>query len=264
MTRKHRKLTFLMAAGLLVSACASESTTSPSATPAPTPNIPYTNVWSTDPGIDLFSRGAELVRAAAEAGVYSQYVGVDGSYPGYAQAVAALTDEEERTLDPAMEQWVSRRPPYPANPTPGTIYQHITAYSASDTKVSAIVCSYGVDPDPKPPQPKQDYFGGGLSIELEIHNWDKGNPGIANPDPDHHDPRAQRPPRWNVFDRWKVTKISSATAGERPECLSWYQQKFPSFAKDPKFDRLLVPAGYVWPHQPVAQQFPEWIGPSAN
>ncbi|MFE3280683.1 hypothetical protein [Nocardia sp. NPDC059239] len=91
-----------------------------------------------------------------------------------------------------------------------------------------------------------------------------GVTGIANPDPNYHDPHAQLPPRWDVFGKWKITNIQSASgASEFPaECVPWYQQQFPTYIKDPEFNRLNAPQNMTVPHQPVAQQFPEWIGPS--
>ncbi|KZM71926.1 hypothetical protein [Nocardia terpenica] len=223
-------------------------------------------MWSADPGVDLFSRGAELVRATMEAGGYAAYVGADHSYPGYARGVAALTDEIERSKTPdlGVKKLVS---PQPTDPDlklqPLTTYLHMTAFDATDTKVSAIVCGYTVWPEQLPYEDDR-YVGGGTRIELENTVADPGAAGIANRDPNYQDPRAHRSPRWDVFGTWRVTTIKGPVgAGQyAPECLPWYQQQFPTFTKVPDLSELQAPPGYQAPHHPVAPQFPEWIGPT--
>ncbi|WP_280356203.1 hypothetical protein [Nocardia otitidiscaviarum] len=47
-----------------------------------------TVVWSAEPGIDLFSTAATLIRASAESDIIGGYAGLDHTYPGYATALA--------------------------------------------------------------------------------------------------------------------------------------------------------------------------------
>ncbi|ATL66635.1 hypothetical protein CRH09_10865 [Nocardia terpenica] len=228
--------------------------------------IPYANVWSADSGVDLFSRGAELVRATVEAGGLAAYVGADRSYPGYARAVAGLTaaTENQAQPDPGVVQYVSSRPHDPnLRMHPSTGYFYITAYSASDTRVSATVCSYAVRPEPLPNEDNR-FVGGGFQVELDNTGSNPGQPGIADRDPNAHDPRAHLPPQWDVFGTWKVTtiRVPVSRGDDQPECLPWYQQQFPTFTKVPDYNYLQAPPGYQAPHHPVAPQFPEWIGPT--
>ena len=74
---------------LLASGCDSESDAPTDRTTQP--DVLYSNVWSADSDVDLFSRGAELIRATYEAGIYATYVGADDSYPGYRGAVGEPT-----------------------------------------------------------------------------------------------------------------------------------------------------------------------------
>ncbi|MFJ4657612.1 hypothetical protein ACIP5Y_40655 [Nocardia sp. NPDC088792] len=255
----------LIVIGLALTACGKSSTPSPP--PKTVPDIPDTSVWSADEGIDLFSRGAELIRATLEAGGNATYTGVDNAaYPGYARAVADLTKQVENARQPILgvRQYVSRQPVNPDwKERPMTTYLHITGYTATDTKVSAIVCGYSVLPE-QLPQEDDRFQGGGIRIELDNTTSQPGLPGIANRDPGHHDPRAQLPPRWDVFGTWKVTTIKAPVGNDQyaAECLPWLQEQFPTFTKDPNYNVLNAPPGYVAPHHPVTPQFPEWIGPS--
>jgi hypothetical protein len=208
-----------------------------------------------------------LVRATLEAGGYTAYVGVGQSYPGYARAVALLTDRIENSDQPApgLRQYVARRPSDSPNLKlrPLTSYLHITAYSASNTQVSAVVCGYTIWPEQLRGEDDR-YEGGGIRIELQNTSSDPGLPGIANRDLDNHDPRAHVPPKWDVFGTWNVTVFQApANDGEDlAECLPWYQEQFPTFTKTTKYNYLQAPPGYVAPHHPVAPEYPEWIGPS--
>ncbi|MCX4092093.1 hypothetical protein [Nocardia sp. alder85J] len=257
----------IVAAGIVLAACSGQSIKPAGpAAGAHDPSVPYTNVWSADPGIDLFSREAELVRATEEAGNYSAFVGTGGTYPGYAKAVAALADEVERTSDLKTRSFVSEHPVISLDKLQaGTRYLHITGFVVNATKIDAVVCSYTIWPAQLPGENDRT-VGGGIRIDLQNNTWDKGRPGIANRDPAYSDPRAQMPPKWDIFGSWEIAAITgTAGAGDYPaECIPWYQQQFPGFTKDPEYNYLVAPSGYTAPHHPVAQQFPEWIGPSTS
>lgn len=260
-------LTAFVAAAIGATSC-STAPKSPPQTPAPAPAIPYTFVWSADPGVDLFSRGSELVRATDEAARYTLFVGVAKSYTGYAQAVSDLTTKYDFADNPdgQIARNVARTPWHPNDMRPETVYSHITAFTESDAKVTAIVCDYEVTPNQSSHDSAQRVVSGGTAIELENTNSAPGKPGIANRDPSHQDPRAHIPPQWDIFGSWKVTNISTPLDGKssRAECIPWLEQQFPGFAKIPSnpYNFLQSPPGYKEAHHPVAPQFPEWIGPS--
>ncbi len=263
-----RALPIIACVSMLSSACGS-SAPAPSVPPTKpkSPAVAYSEVWSGDPGVDLFSRTAELIRATMEAGDLALHVGAEQSYPGYVSAASELTHKYESMSEPDMAEYryVEVRPDTRDEMVPSTKYRHIAALSATGQTVSATVCGYDVWPQSMPNEDDR-HQGGGVRIELRNTTSDPGLPGIANKNPNSHDPRASIPPAWNVFGTWKVTQITrSLSAAEYPaECLPWYEQQFPTFTKAPKYNYLIAPQGYVASHHPVVQQFPEWIAPTAQ
>lgn len=229
--------------------------------PAADPEILYSNVWSADRGIDLFSRGAELVRATTEAGEYTSFVGIKNSYPGYDHAVGGPA----RHQNPDKSEVATWLEPIDSHQSPRSNFRHITAFSATDTTVSAVVCGYSVNPTAAENitlNPLSD----AQQIELANTGSSPGLPGIADNDPVHQDPSAHRPPDWNVFGAWRVTKIRNIqlAPGETiPQgCTDWWHQQFPTFTKVSDYNILTPPPGFQAPTQPVASQYPEWIGPA--
>lgn len=131
-----------------MTACGSEETSAAEPDAPRVSEILYTTVWSADPGIDLFGRGAELIRATEEAASYTYLAGPSATYPGYLGAVrnsdiGLSPDDPDFRTDGG---W-SRAVVY-------TRFQHIVDFSADSHTVSAIVCDYGIrdkSPDPRVP-----------------------------------------------------------------------------------------------------------------
>ncbi|MFC0454724.1 hypothetical protein ACFSUH_27655 [Rhodococcus jostii] len=248
---------------ILASGCGTSSRIEPS--PAPTPQdreVLYSNVWSADQGIDLFGRGAELVRASYEAGDYTAFVGLENSYPGFGRAVGG----EANHGDPAIEYFMTSLEAEQSAQAPGTSFAHITAYESTETSVSATVCNYQLFPQ-NGTNISLNPLNMAFRVELERTDDDPGRPGVPDADAAEQDPRAHRVPTWNVFEGWKVTKLHylrRLNGDVIPQgCTDWWQQQFPAFAPNAS-GNLVPPAGFEPPTMPVAVQYPEWIGPAIS
>ncbi len=248
---------------MLVGAAGCSSTKTPpnSENSKQEPAISYTHVWSADQGIDLFSRGAELIRGTFEAGYLTQFVGVGKSYPGYTEAVgepASWRDENK------SERWVWSEPdPYVKMIKPGTYYSHIVNYSASDTQITADVCSYGLSVAHSSHPDSPWVLDDSAQVQLTNIGNTPGLPGIPDDDPAGHATSGHRSPNWNIFDSWHVTRIKKYADGAIPAaCADWWIQQFPTFSRSPDGNFVTSPPDFQIPIHPVAVQYPEWIGPS--
>lgn len=223
--------------------------------PAPAPEILYSNVWSADPGVDLLSRGSELIRASVEAAELTFFVGIDHSYPGYKKAVRGPRNWN----DPDFDEHGTWLEPVGSSQRPGTYFRHITDYSVTDSTIKATVCEYRLYPEPAG---TLDPLSAAWQVELENAGTTPGQQGVADGVADGHDPRATLPPDWNVFGTWKVEKLRSIAPAYVPQgCMGWWHEQFPTFAHISKHNILNAPPGFVEPTMPVAVQYPEWIAP---
>ncbi len=233
-------------------------------------NEEFTNftphVWSAEPGVDLFDRGSELIRAASEAGFYWPAIEeIDDYFPGFTDALSpSERDGFVRT------RWGNDRADY-LKPVEETMFMHIADYSESPTMIAATVCNYklfsveGFNPANPP--------GGTYRIVLENTGQGKGVAGIADGDPQHGTDE-QRTPSWNVFGSWKIKLGKTFFGGTEKsprddgyfvpqECRDWWLQQFPGLMQpDPDSPYQQQPPGFVAPVIPVGVQFPGWIGPS--
>ncbi|WP_405166541.1 hypothetical protein OG203_16470 [Nocardia sp. NBC_01499] len=259
MSRNNRILLACLAVatvGTGVSACDQEEPSKPDPS--------YSNVWSADHGIDLFSRGAELIRAAHESGWIVSHVGINNAYSGYREALAPPDNDHNMDVlftevapDESAEYWLQ---------TKETHHSHITAYSADDKTVTATVCRYVVPEDSVGASGSdlRDFTSNMSVVDIRLENatGNAGKPGIADRDPNQHDPAAHRPPRWNVFGDWKITKIKKNLDSDPEGCRTWFQQQIPGLIAEPDSKTLKLSPTVQIPPQPVAVQYPEWIGPS--
>ncbi len=104
----------------------------------PVREFPYATVWSAGSGVDLFARGAELIRAAEEAATYTFVAGADAQYPGYFAAVR----DSDIGLFPADPDFRTENGKYYQDRY--TWFRNIVDYSADADRVSGTVCSYRV------------------------------------------------------------------------------------------------------------------------
>lgn len=267
MDKRVRSLAVLsLCVALGVSAC---GTSDPEGRGATTEVVPafdnfVPNVWSADAGVDLFSRGSELLRAAFEPRRYWPVISeVDDFFPGYTSALV----EQPR---PGQSTRFAERAEYLA-PLGETVFAHITDYSATDTEVSGTVCSYMINTTE----------GRNWSVEFPDHAYrivlknrgeSPGLPGVVDSDPERGEP-GDRTPSWDVFGSWKIQPYvylsgssnppANGGNGIPPGCQDWWLQQFPELIYEtPTAQLRRQPKGFVAPVMPLGVQYPGWIGPA--
>lgn len=245
---------------MLTSACTQASDTTVPMTTRPTPeqNVPYSQVWSAEPGIDLFGRGAELVRASLEAGQYAALYSIGTTFPGYLESFG-----DRRRID-GSEIWTDLVPNGSGNggAGPWTTRYHIADLTETPTEITAEVCD-DEDKTTSVTRPEQSWVGFSWVVSLRNTGDTPGLPGIPDTSPETSDPRARRVPDWNVFDSWRITQLRTGGRDRNtaaPACTDWWLQRYPGSTTVDGY--VHIPAGTVTPGLPVAQQYPEWIGPA--
>lgn len=194
--------------------------------PAPPPlsKVPWTGllaqereVWSAEPGIDLVTGPAVVIRAYLESrSLASQMGDIDYVYPGFKHAVAPNDPAEpDYSLNPppiTQDLWPEPRPDsspllYPAV---GTGRSHILRIDTSGRQVTAVVCGwdYGTAYDIGDGRYSND-----PTNPLGTHNPDGGIfaqwVAMTAPAPDTSPPlppqRGPAPaPTTDVFDGWRI------------------------------------------------------------
>ncbi|PXW31040.1 UNVERIFIED_CONTAM: hypothetical protein DES50_106172 [Williamsia faeni] len=283
MRHRNRPLTkitlaFAAATALVLTGCSTASTPAPTST-QPTPDVPYTTIWSAADGINLNTRPAELIRATVESGEMSGWTGVDYSFPGFADAIANATDYNG--------YWGNTtQPPSPDNLVSldwRLFARHITTLSATDSHVTARVCTLHlplVDQDVVLKSTGYTSSFGSVTqpytVDVTLTKPASTTPGTSGqPDraPDIHNPRALDVPDWNVFSPWTISSITLLEGvndyyGTEPECMAWWRQKYPgwdgtSLTFGPPapittdtgfFEALMIT-------RPGPPNYPEWLGP---
>lgn len=194
------------------------------------------------------------------------YYSLGTTFPGYRDAVGGPLHFDDAEILPALVP----------NGRGGdnelglwTDHYHIASLTETPTEIVADVCDYRQRPTEVT---KSSNAQVGFPWVVHLRNTTDTPPGLPgippDTDPDTSDPpRALRvPPDWNVFGRWQITKLHAGGRdwkGTAPEeCTNWWLQRFPPGSNATDDGNVLVPAGTVVPGVPVAQQYPEWIGPS--
>lgn len=95
----------------------------------------YTSSWSAEPGIDLLSREAELIRATFESSWQTEMYSITNSFPGYREAIGYPHPSIQnivRGADAGNTDWdqVSKH----------TIRYHITELIETPTDITASIC----------------------------------------------------------------------------------------------------------------------------
>jgi hypothetical protein len=143
---KRRSILIVVAvfcAALPVAACSSPPTAPSPSSPPPSPKGPWTGplgdyrvVWSAEPGIDLLTGPAVVVRAYEESAIGGLTSGsADFLYPGFDHAVP-------RDAPRPAPKWPVAEKPYPY-PQVGTDRYHILRIEQSGANVSAVYCNWG-------------------------------------------------------------------------------------------------------------------------
>jgi len=115
---------------------------------APPPKVPWTGnlaedrvVWSAEPGIDLLTGPAVVVRAYMESVSLAEFEGDIGYvYPGFTRAVAPNAPEGQP--DSTRDRWPNTEHPR-RDRIVGTGRYHILRIDTAGRQVTAVVCGYG-------------------------------------------------------------------------------------------------------------------------
>lgn len=157
----------------------------------------FTVVWSAEPGISLFSRQGEVVRATGEA---ASLLGAPGyrNYPGAERAAAEAYERfggDDFSGDPGNLTARS-----------GTMFMHLVSMHSTPTNIKAIGCLYNFGfvaefaDDPKVGGP---LAGWGFEIDA-IRPADAEDPRADRPRGDIHE-IGDRAPRFDAFSPWQVS-----------------------------------------------------------
>ncbi|MDF2468747.1 hypothetical protein RERY_13670 [Rhodococcus erythropolis] len=232
--RNHRAATALALAfsmGSCIAGCAAPNSTenvSATTTPAasnvyvlPSYMTDYHNQWLADPGIDLFSEEATIIRAFIE----SDYIVDSGgdrsdAYHGFSR----ITANTRGTVSS------DRRYGEPAD-TPPRVYrgtsinrilsiQTIPAGYPGDSTVVAYACSDAYDTDYDGRKPDSSRLPSS-SYEIWMHN----TASTATPNPRFEGPR--NAPEGDVFGGWIVDKFTSSTSDrvQQETCSDWFKSR---------------------------------------
>ncbi|WP_157124749.1 hypothetical protein [Nocardia pseudovaccinii] len=256
----YRRLGIAAIAVLVLSAGCATSQDANTTPPTPTrTNLELINadVWSADPGVDLFSRGAELVRATVESGDLTLFGGISAAFPGYSSAFDVPHDASNYDIETTFYSDSKTLPQQRR-----TEYLHITSYAADSKRVSAVVCRFYTRPESIPGEENSAHtFCEG--VVLENGGVDAGKPGLRDEAAETGTPNGSRVPAWNVFGTWKIKKIKLLGGDETPDsCFTWWGEKFPYLTRVGSRRFYEVVPGATMPTAPLATSYPEWIGPS--
>jgi hypothetical protein len=269
--RQRRGILIAFCAAVLVAACSS-APNAPPPSPPPPPKGPWTGlladyrvVWSAEPGIDLLTGPAVVVRAFYESGVGALFGGsADFLYPGFDHAVP-------REAPPPAPKWPVGEKPYPY-PLVGTDRNHILRIETSGTNVTAVFCNwgYGITDDlgdgkfgfhGPPPNPGfEAIFAEWLALTPP--------PSGATPLPPQHGPAPA--PVDDVFGGWRVTQRLAGGPGDTKVPAEWPTMiedanTCVATAPDPPARRQFLTQG-VHPRSdfPTLAPFPGWPAGSAQ
>lgn len=215
--------------------------------------------WTAEPGIDLTTGAAVVVRAYLES-YYLAYITTDEKYlyPGFQQSVDA--NQPEGT-DGTTELW-----PKPSRPKTwvGTARQHLLRIERSDRDVTAVGCMYSYGSAVQ----TEDGFDpnvGGIGPDAGVSAVRIGLRAPANDDvvlPPQQGP--SRAPFDNVFGGWRVTNHQGGfillaqwdgAADDEAECVSRADRApenrtFTPGGAYPRADFPTLPATPGWPADP--------------
>ncbi|BBZ79191.1 hypothetical protein MANY_45280 [Mycolicibacterium anyangense] len=101
----------------------------------------FSFVWSGEPGIDLLSQPAVVVRAYLESVSAASAAGSnDYLYPGFQSAVAKTVSKDPSNY--SMDLWPELHYPW-TQPTVGTSREHILRVTEDALRTTAVICHFG-------------------------------------------------------------------------------------------------------------------------
>ncbi|NNH72963.1 hypothetical protein HLB23_24405 [Nocardia uniformis] len=204
-------------------------------------------VWSAEPGIDLYSSEATLVRATDEADLIALYVGLDHSYPGYA---AALADPNRAKRYEAGE--VRRT-------VVGTLLTHVQQIDPTSDGFRAEYCTLINESASTSPGDNRWIGamnrGDSIAAEFTRTSTTSEAPDTATPYAPAPDRLHWQAPTYNVFDGWTVTFGTGEDPAARARCDAWALSLYPNAPE--RGDPILLQA-------PPAPQpaYPGWPAPA--
>jgi hypothetical protein len=221
---------------LVLAGCSSEPKgppTSVAAQPVADESVFWSSIWSAEPGIDLFSREAELVRGTVEAGYLAQAYGVSQSFPGYHNALGG----EKLPGDPRLREpinWAYAPPgraPSPAE-SQKALYYHFVELK---------------------------YLYVGVAVTLTNSADSPGRPGIV--DDQKSTTTIGKIPTWDIFAPWRITQSHFIETESIPAlCTDWWIAEFPDAIQDPGRNSVHLPRPAPAASDDV--QYPKWLGPA--
>ena len=223
-------------------------------------DVAWSNVWSAGPGVDLFSRGAELVRASLEAGYLAQARGINRTFPGYREAIGP----QPRYDDPQARAKNYGYVPVGFEPRDiglTVLNYHLVDLVQTADRVSGTVCSYGLAP--RPTDRSKFLYDAYLVALTKNGESPPGLPGVVDTR-NNFPQREGKVPTWDVFAPWTIERLQIGEASDVPStCTAWWQSVFPDAVKRPNSNQMTRSApGPVAP--PDARQYPRWIGPAIS
>ena len=267
--RSIRIVAAAFCAGALVAGCRS-APTAPSPSAAPAPTGPWTGlladyrvVWSAEPGIDLLTEPAVVVRAYEESAIGGLTSGsADFLYPGFDHAVP-------RDAPPPAPKWpVAEKPA--AYPQVGTDRYHILRIEPSGANVIVVYCdwAYGIAEDlgggkygahsPSEPPAYDGVFAGWFLLTPP--------PNGSTPLPPQKGPAPA--PADDVFGGWRVAQRLPGLPGDTRVPAEWPTMiddvnTCEATAPDPPERRLSLTHGtHARSDFPTLPAFPGW--PAGN
>lgn len=263
--RRHSSLRVRVCTALATLTAVVISGCSPSAQPPETP--PSTGptylvrspwIWDAVPGINLFDRDMEVIRATVEGDRYSTELGghPERSFPGLATAIA---DSDPNLIgdlgSPSDEESGARRRARP----PVNHYAHVYEHTADNNRTTIKFCEFSI-----PTVAHDTGIFSLLSVVTVAHTPGRtGTPGI----PDTGQLLGKRSglqPDWDVFTPWTIVRNhrSRDINDNAPQsCINRITSVVPPTAQR-VYPNYWLTADKKSPTLPLQQQFPRWIGPT--
>ncbi|MBF6178431.1 hypothetical protein [Nocardia otitidiscaviarum] len=204
-----------------------------------------TMVWSAEPGIDLYSPEATLLRATTEADIIAAGAGLEYSYRGYA---AALSDP---TRIKHYEDGGVPRTIY------GTLLTHIQQIQPTADGFHAEYCSLNNEAAftaPGAPELGTPYNRGGYGrVDFVRAGAAPETPPTATPYAPAPDRLHWQAPTYNVFDGWTISFEYGEDQEAAARCDAWALSLYPDAPAAPGDSTVLdtpptpQPAYPGWP-----------------
>ncbi|SUA72750.1 Uncharacterised protein [Nocardia otitidiscaviarum] len=202
-----------------------------------------TVVWSAEPGIDLFSTPATLMRAANESDIIGSYAGLEHAYPGYANAL----DRPYAT----RYQVESYR-----GTIAGTVLNHIQRIQDTGdgylVEFCALPNAYGQLDDGR----YRRWYGRGSALAARFTRTDDtlapttSTPTTTTTPSPAPDRMHWQAPTYNVFTGWTISYVVNETS-----CDDWALSLYPDAPVENEISYSdtpppVQPAYPGWPTQP--------------